>query len=183
MVERSKELFALLRDDVAACRQNGGPLPREIECCFAVVNRYWMILRDEAKDYFFRDVEEEIVFFKNCKPLFTTEIHFYGLYYHAELFRLQCLDDPEELKNFLVAESLRLGKFKTANEPFYHYYKQGRKDLDQLWFTKCTRQEDPAKDWVTGKQQAVASSHDHLVSSLLSLERYHEYITTQINEG
>ena len=52
---------------------------QEIECCFHICNNYWGQVRERLIHYEFNTRHDEIEFFKIIKPLFTSQIEYYGL--------------------------------------------------------------------------------------------------------
>ena len=113
---------------------------QRIEYCFQAGTSYIMRLREEMFLHPFSSAEDEIEFFREIKPLFTTQTEYYNLLYHGYLFRP--VDNPEELHKFWLRESMRLEKFADAQNAFYLYFKQGRRNLDAYYFTRYFNEEE-----------------------------------------
>ena len=117
-----------MRQGIANCRQNGPWPERTIDCCFHTAEIYWVRLRTLIAGYQFSSITEEIDFFKNVKPLFTSEIEYYGLVYMAKLFRPET---THALEIFWMREFMRLEKFTSENTEFYLYYKNDETFMDE----------------------------------------------------
>lgn len=174
-----KLLYDSMMQDCAHCREKHLYIIQELECCFQICTRYWSIVRDRAARYEFDTVRDEIDFFKNVKPLFTSEIEYLGFVSFAE-FTKEKETDPCELKKFWAHESLRLDKFIKANKDFHDYFKNGRTDKDKIFFT---RENNDLSNFLKAKSYDLecraTTSHDHLVASILALEKYQAYLQKQ----
>ncbi len=140
MKEISNQLYQSMVQDCEYCRKKQLDVIRELECCFQICTRYWAILRERVAGYEFDSTDDEIFFFKNIKPLFTSEIEYFGFVSFAELSKGK-ETDIRELQKFWYNESLRLEKFIKVNEDFYGYYKSGRTNYQSyiqkqytIWF-------------------------------------------------
>jgi hypothetical protein len=125
----------------------------------------------------FASTEEEIQFFKWVKPKFTCEIEYFRLLYHAELF---LPEDEKDWTGFWKREAERLSRFITENREFWEYIKRDFVDNDAQYFTwaKTDRQDSE----VIVQRGEVVSTHDHLVASLLALEKYNEYVRRKLQD-
>src|SRR5947209_1480977 len=176
----SQLLRYLMQIDLqGAQNQNAEPV-RRILNYYEIADRYWIILSEKLATYKFQCHQEEINFFKEIKPLFTSEVEFASLVYQLESFTH--LTEMEHL-SFLKKERSRFGRFKEKNKEFYQYYKEGRTDLDEIYFLRAhnmlnyflhTRPYDLIISCCT--------SHDHLISTLLALEKYEAYLSKEYND-
>jgi len=164
MKQRCEQLYRSLLRDIDDCRQKYSCLQKQIEHSFAICNQYLAIVRQEAESYIFKTPADEIYFFRQIKPLFTAEVEYYSFYYHAQLFKAE-VSDPVKVEQFWIREATRLEKFIAENRDFYEYYKQSRTDKDAECFTR---------------NKNTDTNYDPLVSTLLALERYHEYVQTEM---
>jgi hypothetical protein len=180
MKKRATYLYRFLQEDMQHCREKGFCVITEIECCYQMANKYWLLLRNELIRYQFETVAEEIEFFKKFKPLFTSEIVFYELVYHAELFKPEKKSD---LRNLLLREKNRLSKFIWNNADFYDYYKMDDTSRDEIFFVRENNDYSnfpnaPAHDL----EAKAATSHDYLVTQIIALERYDKYVEQKLQE-
>jgi hypothetical protein len=179
MNEKALHLYDLMQTDLSLCQRKGMGRLKEIECCFQIADRYWAILKDDVIRYEFENIEREIQFFKKIKPLFLSEAEYYGLLYHAELFRVETVKE-DQLK-FWEREALRLEKFRQENENFYACYQRGCTEYDRVWYVRTDEQELSDAPERYDREEKATTSHDLLVASLLALERYHAYVTAQLS--
>lgn len=167
MKQKAAQLFSLMQQELEDCSHGQEKTAACLECCFQVCNQYWEMLRRELEGYTFPDETEEVEFFKTIKPRFTSEKEYYSLRYHAQLF-MDSIPDPVTLQAFWSREVMRLDKFVAEHASFYSYYKGGHTMNDRGWFVRqqnCDAQ----------------SSHDHLASMLVALERYTEFGKEALN--
>jgi hypothetical protein len=84
--------------------------------------------------YRFKDEAEEICFFKELKPLFTSKLVYYNRLYKIETQRP--VFGTTALKKFLEFELQKLRHFYQNNIEFYSYYRSGSKYLDGKYFVR-----------------------------------------------
>ena len=180
MKKRCTHLYQFLQQDLQRCKEKHIGWIERIECCYQVANKYWVLLRSEIGNYEFEKADEEIEFFKKCKPLFTSEIAYYELLYHVELFKPEKQD---ELQNLLLREKNRLTKFIWSNADFYEYYKAGETCNDEIYFVRINSdlsnfRNAPAHD----VDEKAATSHDYLIAQIIALERYDKYVQQRLDQ-
>ena len=150
---------------------------KKIESCFQACFLMWLGIQGQIMKTGFENTLEEIHFFKTIKPLFTSTLKFYSLCYQAELFRPP--GSKLGQKEFWLREQGRLNKFIDKHLQFYTYYKQGKTDLDEEYFLRANK-----NGFLEHADQfdELSTSHDHLVSSLLALEKYSDYVAAKLNK-
>jgi hypothetical protein len=178
MKEKAKHLYQQLQQDLQHCEEKNVCGLARIECCYQTANKYWLLLRTDLMDHEFASIEEEIDFFKSIKPLFTSEIVYYSLVYHAELFQPT---KNSELRNLLLRERNRLSKFVWNNPDFYDYYKSGQNDKDEFYFTRANNDlSNIINAPIHDADSTTATSHDYLVAQIIALERYDKYLDEKL---
>ena len=181
MNRQAEQLFELMRQDMEHCRSKELDRLCELECCFHIAESYWAKLRQDLTGYVFENMADEIKFFRYIKPKFTSEVEYYSLLYHAELFRKDVLD-AVSLQKFWAREQQRLQRFITENEEFCGYYKKGDSSLDEIYFLrKNSDLSNFPRARVYDLDEKATTSHDSLVSTLLALERYMDFIKEELN--
>jgi hypothetical protein len=143
---------------------------QQIEHSFIVCFNHWLQVTKQLSVHDFKNLREEVLFFKKIKPLFTTHIEYYNLLYHFQLFQPDYCS--VKMKDFINAETNRLKKFISAHLSFYIYYKTGASYLDAVYFTQSAVPDSCLFAKVYNINPRFISSHDHLVSTLLALEKY-----------
>lgn len=178
MIQRCEQLYESLLKDVDACRQNHHSLKEQIEQSFLICNQYVAIVNLELASYSFPTTSDEIYFFRCVKPKFTSGVKYYGFRYHAALF-ITAVYDPVKIKQFWTREASRLEKFISGHPDFYKYYKSGRTDKDVQLFTRINLTLSAKNE----PEHKVVTNYDPLVSALLALERYHEYVQEELEKS
>lgn len=176
MRKTALQCYQWMMAEIQVCREGSGDKEKEIETCFEIASNYWNDLKAQVEDYAFASEAEEIDFFKNIKPMFTTEIKFYNLLYHALLFKPSV--DPPEIEYFWSRELLRLERFRDANKDFCRYVETGGEDKDEIYFLR--------KEHETGgtahEELAREAATDELLAEFRALQRYTDYIKLQIEK-
>ena len=157
-------LYDAMIRDMDDCSRRGDDPKTLIECCFSIAQDYWIRIESGMEDLRYESRDEEILFYKEIKPMFKSHIEYYNLLYHAEIFKP--VKNPGEMKEFWIKEQQRLDKFIQENRMFYEYHKSGSVDHDEEFFLL------PAS--MDGKGKTVY--HDDLIAMLMALERYTKYI-------
>jgi hypothetical protein len=180
MNKKAEQLYQSMLTDLLYCQQKGMNQQKEIECCFQISNKYWALLKNEVANYVFKNAADEIEFFKRLKPSFISEIEYYSLLYHAQLFK-ESTNELCKQEQFWKREAERLEKFKKENRDFYRYYKKGDTKNDKKWFLR-------ANNDLSNFRMANAydldvnanTSHDYLVAKLIALKKYLDYVNKEL---
>ncbi|HEY2349127.1 MAG TPA: RteC domain-containing protein [Puia sp.] len=146
------------------CLRQNHDLRTSIECCFNVGQSYSAQVQKILEDYKFPSGKDEIYFYKTVKPLFKSQLEYYNLVYHAELFKPTT--NPGEMKEFWVKEHQKLDRFILDHTDFHTYYKKGATNLDEQYFLS--------------PDQTVY--YDDLIAQLLALERYDQYTQKELSK-
>lgn len=166
MVAESVKLYISMKNDIALTQKKKLKPTSITEKCFSICQKYWAIVRNDLLSHVFNNAEHEIHFFKVIKPIFTSELEYFGLQYHASLF---CNDaSADEQRQFWERQKQKKERFKTDNAAFYGCYINGCTGNDDAWFRRVADAENDQ------------SSHDHLVAGWLALERFSRYVDSQL---
>jgi hypothetical protein len=182
MLQYANQLYEQMQEEIREVKRDSSTYMEEIEACFQVALKYWKELRKELICYEFKSTSDEIYFFKCIKPKFTSEIEFYNLVYSAELFKPIELAE-EEVEKFWNKESYRLKRFISDNLGFVVYYKDCKKNRDEQFFLRehlDVSNLPEVRLFEIGNGDST--NCDHVVSRLLALEKYSEYINTKIGK-
>jgi hypothetical protein len=157
-------LYNSMISEMNDCLSQIQDLRAAIECCFNVGQSYSAQVQKMLEDYKFPSERDEIDFYKSVKPLFKSQIEYYNMVYHAELFKP--MTNPVEMKEFWVKEHQKLDRFILDNTEFYTYYKKGATNLDEQYFLS--------------PDQSIY--YDDLIAELLALERYDQHTQTELSK-
>lgn len=131
---------------------------RWIEDSFHVSFKACTDLQVLADLHSFKDLQEEIWFYKEMKPRFAGHMEYYTLLYMAEVF---APEDSGSRINYYNHELKRSQDFFSKHDSFYKYYKQGHTDLDLTWFVR-------------------SSSYVDLAATIIAREKYLEYLSDKL---
>jgi hypothetical protein len=151
-----------------------------IEACFKSSLDHWGKVCKLAKVNGFRDVRDEIIFFKEVKPSFTGFIEYYTFRYHAILFAPT--GNHLELKRFWRWEERKMQRFYDDNREFCQYMREGDTRRDIEYFIRMNHQENNhhTADLIHDLDADLISSKDPLVTVLKAYELYKQYINQKL---
>jgi len=135
--------------------------------------------------YEFPDKAEEIHFFKEVKPKFLRE-----LIYHMEVFYIEARNpkgNSDLQKQYFKQISERIHIFFERNHVLYIYYRMGKTDFDDVFFTRGTGKDflqpeytldmDPRfstiQSYKLAKIQAYEMLNDHVQQVLYTIDNPH----------
>ena len=124
-----------------------------------------------------KDEAEEIAFFKQLKPKFTSE-----QVYALELYTLTTtkpLTHPELIKQFYERELLILNRYFKQYQFLYQYYKLELTDLDHVLFVRGAKPSDlMVPDWDINP--LISTRGDLLFARFIAWERLQLYILSEL---
>lgn len=93
---------------------------------------------DELKgfvvEYEFTDLEEEVKFFKEIKPLFVSQYLYYDKIINLKLNEPGC--DVQQKEKYYSKQMERLQRFQKKHLVFYRYCLSGETGMDEKYFTR-----------------------------------------------
>lgn len=144
-----------------------------MESCFQIAYSAWSEVKQNLTSYQFKNDQCEIEFFKDLKPLFTSEILYYELLYHAVVF------EPPGIIcaiQFWQRESLRLHKFEQENKTFLLCYADQSCNLIPYYFLSRYTQINGREIKLYDAGGKYLTKGDGLVATVRSLRRYMNYV-------
>lgn len=173
-----ERLHNQLQAALVNCLQQSADSLKTIECCFIQSEQHWTLLKNQISQYQFPSPADEIYFFKHLKPAFTSQVEYYNLLYHVEIFKPV---SPEDLRAFWLRERQRLDDFIREHEAFYRYYKSGDTRHDEQYFIRAGSPPEHLHGAKIYDRDANATTgYDHLVTSILALERFTVYVDEKL---
>lgn len=107
---------------------------QKAERSFVAVQKSIQQLKTFILSYTFKNVEEEIRFFKEIKPLFVKEY-----IYHKEVFYIEANKPVGNTSNLISYYQLAMERIRlyfVRNQDFYNYYLTDKSDLDEQYFLR-----------------------------------------------
>lgn len=134
------------------------------------------ILKKYTTCYFFESLDDEIIFFKQIKPLFYSKYIYYISVYNFQIKKPT--GSEETLKEYISSEIADLKRFFDHNQTLYQYYRTSGSHLDNVYFTRgCfdvyTELEDFQGD------ELFSTSHDYKFSKIIANEEFQKYLNLQ----
>ena len=185
MREHYRQLYQKMLVEMEDCGKRYTTEKEQIECCFQTCERNWNALLKLLDHRQFRTINDEIWFFKTVKPAFTGMLEYFALVYKAALFHPETGSDMQEISNFWRKELRHAEKFLQENEQFYHYYKTGRTEMDEVYFVRTVHPQDPSLPAAYRSHHGTISfhnnsSHDGLFAAIQARDKYLGYVKRKI---
>lgn len=177
MLEQAWPLCDAMIKELAHIRNRKLEPVQEAEQSFQMAVIYWQKLLSLIPDDVLQEKSTAIVFFKQLKPLFTTEIAYFRLLFQAYLFIPL---DTEDFPLYWLREWDRTLLFLNKHAAFYNYFQRGDCSQDLNYFTLATC--NPQRFLIDNPDHYQEGfCNDLLLSMLLAMVRYQQYIKHQLN--
>ncbi|MVZ67583.1 tetracycline regulation of excision, RteC [Sphingobacterium sp. DK4209] len=126
----------------------------------------------------FKDVNEEIQFFKHQKPTIVAKLIYYNAIYKIETKKPY---GTEPIRKYLNKELKKLKSFFDNNLDFYKYYRSNNSFLDESLFV---RGKHDIKLWLDTyyfqSDHSFSTSHDYKVAKIIANDLIQVYIEDQL---
>ena len=136
-------------------------------------------LKDFVLKNDFKNMAEEIHFFKYQKPIIVSKLIYYNAVYKIETKKPY---GEKQIKKFLNKELNKLKKFFDSNIDFYKYYRSGNSFLDENFFI---RGKHDIRLWLDTfyfeADHRFSTSHDYKVAKILANDLIQVYLEDQLN--
>ena len=127
----------------------------------------------------FKNIQEEIFFFKELKPRIFSKLIYYVKVYNIESKRPNGSDRVQ--KRYLINELDRLKSFFDNNLEFYQYYRTGATYLDDKYFIRGKHDIRLSLDtFFFATNSKFSTSHDYKVSKILANELLRIYLNAEL---
>ena len=127
----------------------------------------------------FRNIDEEIRFFKYQKPVILSKLIYYNAIYKIETKKPY---GAKPIKKYLDKELKKLKRYFDNNLDFYKYYRTNNTSLDERLFVRGNHDIKLCLD--TGYFQSdltFSTSHDYKVAKIIANDLIQVYIEDQLN--
>ena len=136
-------------------------------------------LKKVATKINFKSKSEEIQFFKEVKPQFTSKLIYFNLVYRIEMKKPN--GGNKILKKYYNNELLKLKAFFDNELEFYQYYRSGSTYLDYKYFLRGEFDIKLALDsYYFESDMSFATSHDFKVATILANDLIELYLENQL---
>lgn len=142
-------------------------------------SQYLIGLKEKVLDYSFSSVDEEVCFFKEIKPKFSSLLIFYIYVERLEL------DKPEgglsHLKGYYENQLKSIKRFFDANRQIYSYYRSEDDYLDRQLFLRGVT--DPPR-WLckirVDQDERFSTAGDYMFARIMANEQIARYLESAI---
>ncbi len=152
---------------------------KKCEQAITVILKSIYELKKVATKTNFKSKSEEIQFFKEVKPLFTSKLIYFNLVYRIEMKKPN--GGNKILKKYYNNELLKLKAFFDNELEFYQYFRSGSTYLDYKYFLRGEFDIKLALDsYYFESDMLFATSHDFKVATILANDLIELYLENQL---
>ena len=131
--------------------------------------------------YDFINAGDEIIFFKNIKPKFSSKLIFYQKAYEIQLY-LPIVPMPD-IKNYYLKELQKIGTYFIENKELLSYYRSNSTLFDEIYFLR--KKPDSwlllsLDDYETDLD--FTTFYDHKISKIIAFDLLSKFINESINK-
>lgn len=151
---------------------------QKVERCGRAVNCIFVKLKLFMSGYQFKNSEEEILFFKEYKPLFLKALIFY-----SELTYLEAkkpIGKKEQVKNYYHHMMDQMQDFFARNHQLYIYHQLDRSDQDELLFLKDSKPVSMIPDYTTDFDPEFSTINSSNLAKIMAYEDLTEHIKKRL---
>ena len=127
----------------------------------------------------FKNVDEEIRFFKYQKPIIVSKLIYYNAIYKIETRRPY---GNKRTKKYFVKELKKLKRFFDNNLDFYKYYRSNNSFVDEKFFV---RDKHDIRLWLDTfyfeADHRFSTSHDYKVAKIIANDLIQVYLEDRLN--
>ena len=129
------QLYAEMTAELEAVSMESKGRLQALSGALSVLRKYLRQLKDFVLKNGFRSEEDEIIFFKEVKPRFYSQMIYTLSVYTLELNKP--LGTAEQHRKYLEDELLQIQRFLNQHKSHYQYYRMKATDLDQVYFVRA----------------------------------------------
>jgi hypothetical protein len=175
------DLYTSLEEQVSVIWEKKEDVIVKIKDSIEIVKTKLKEIQYYSLEYEFKDLEEEIHFFKNIKPKF-----FSWLIYLLKILQIETgrpTGSAITIQTYFQKYLYRLTCYFKNNLEFYQYYRSGYTHLDQMYFVR----KEPGiyigiDETYFSCDPRFSTTHDHKVAKILANELIRIYINSSIDE-
>jgi hypothetical protein len=179
MLPFANKLLYELENQLQFIEQENDVILKRSELSFIVCKKAIEQLKSFILKYKFKTTSEEIKFFKEIKPQFTSK-----LIYHLTLYNIETKKPnggSKILKKYLIKELDKLKSYFDYNLDFYKYYRAGATYLDHTYFVRDKYDIKLTLDgYIFENDTRFSTTHDFKVSKILAHDLLQVYLENEL---
>ncbi|MDQ2720437.1 MAG: RteC domain-containing protein [Bacteroidota bacterium] len=138
-------------------------------------------LKNFIVNYEFVDIIDEINFFKNIKPKFSSKLIFYQKAYEIQLYLP--IGQLPDIKIYYFKEIQKIDKYLNDNKELFSYYRSNSTLIDEIYFVR----KKPDSWLLLGLDDYendldFTTFYDHKISKIIAFDFLPEFIKESINK-
>ncbi|SFT96249.1 RteC protein [Algoriphagus locisalis] len=147
---------------------------QKAERCCQVINAILIRLKEFMAGYTFRDGEEEILFFKEYKPLLFKELIFYSELTYIEAKKP--IGKKEQIKSYFPHVLDQIQEFFVRNHQLYIYYQLGKSDQDEKLFMRNSMPVSLIRDYSFDFDPSFSTVNSSKLAKIMAYESLTDHI-------
>ena len=138
-------------------------------------------LKNFIASYEFINANDEINFFKNIKPKFSSKLILYQKAYELQLYLP--IGPVQDIKNYYLKELQKINEYLSDNKELLSYYRSNSTLFDEIYFVR--KKPDSwlllsLDDYETDLE--FTTFYDHKISKIIAFDLLSEFINESINK-
>jgi hypothetical protein len=151
---------------------------QRIEAVIYLIVKYLSEVKEYVLKRGFKNIDEEILFFKYQKPAIVAKLIYYNAIYKIETKKPY---GTKPIRKYLNKELKKLKRFFDNNLDFYKYYRSNNSFLDEKFFIRGNHD---IKLWLDTyylqSDQTFSTSHDYKVAKIIANDLIQVYLEDQL---
>ncbi|MCG6189851.1 RteC domain-containing protein [Maribellus maritimus] len=174
------EIFEKLEKEIEFIKNQSFEKKEIAEKSVGLCQLAFLELRNYVLQNDFKNVEEEIYFFKVIKPKILSKLIFYNELLRMENYKL--LVNRKLMLKMLNDETQKIHEFIKSNKEFYHYYTTNETCLDENYFVRSDKYIFIGSKSIQHLvDPQFATLKDEVVAYILAYEQLGEYLDNEIS--
>ncbi|AWG23850.1 RteC domain-containing protein [Flavobacterium kingsejongi] len=156
------------------------PIQR-IETVIPIIIQYLSEVKVYVLKNGFKNIEEEIHFFKKLKPTIVSKLIYYNAIYKIETKKP---NDKKAIRKYLKQELKKLKRYFDNNLEFYKYYRTKNSFIDEKLFVRGKHDIKLSLDTIYFEtDHRFSTSHDYKIAKIIANDLIQIYVEDQLNNN
>mgnify|MGYP003582763455 CR=1 FL=1 len=179
MIQFAEKLLKEMEQELHLVTMQQERKPAKAKASFDVVDKYISQLKEAIREYEFKDIDEEILFFKEIKPQF----HHLLLYYNELAFieSGRPIGDRKLIISYLRKIIERNSEFIERHKILHLYYSLGHTCEDEKWFVRNSEQPSVYPTCTADYDPVFSTQSSTMLSMLLCFEKLNYQLAKEID--
>lgn len=181
MEKFTTNLLSIMYSDLQKIAADSDSDLQQVEESIVSVESSMRKLKEFIANYKFKDINEEIKFFKEIKPQFLKEhIYFIELFYVESEKPIG--STAQEKRHYEMAQE-RIVNFVNKNKYLYNYYRTGKTDFDHVYFKREMETLPLLPEYILDLDPRFSSPYSFKLAKLQAYEQLNSYLRFALQNG